>query len=181
MCNLIMANDIKASLDGLETPGIVERIFDKTTKTMPKLKATLDSIYISGTYSVREAKRRRMGCFLGCMSIFFVVFLVAVLISALQYGPLAFLLILEADEGELDMNVYAGYWTGMRYVNMTSAIEILPEQKDRITARFNSILCDSWVLRDCPLIADKGSAIFTDNSILYEGTPDLKVSHDNNC
>ena len=139
------------------------------------LKPYLDVASISCKYSLREAKVRKTGYCLGCTSIFFVVFLVSVLICSLQYGPLVLLLILESSEGELDMNVYAGWWTGRSYINLTAAEEILPEYVDRMTPRMNSLLADSWALSDCPNL--DAANVMADSSALYLGTDNSNVRY----
>jgi len=73
--------------------------------------------YSSNTW--KEIKKNKLGYVLGLLSCFLVVFVVGLMLSILDTTPVVFLRLAELSNGEIDLKLSAGGWTGYSLLNYT--------------------------------------------------------------
>eukprot|EP01125_Pyxidicula_operculata_P017807 TRINITY_DN6288_c0_g1_i1.p1 TRINITY_DN6288_c0_g1~~TRINITY_DN6288_c0_g1_i1.p1 ORF type:complete len:684 (-),score=67.92 TRINITY_DN6288_c0_g1_i1:50-2053(-) len=96
--------------------------------------------FIKTTFNnIRKAK---INYCLGFFACFIVVFVVSILVTLLSQSPLIFLRLSELDNGEMDVMVKAGGWSGFSYLNYTYIeTAILPDEpfNSHTPRRVNSV------------------------------------------
>uniref|UniRef100_A0A7S3DHJ4 ABC3 transporter permease C-terminal domain-containing protein n=1 Tax=Palpitomonas bilix TaxID=652834 RepID=A0A7S3DHJ4_9EUKA len=127
-------------------------------------------VYLKVTFN--EIKKAKFNFFIGFFAVFFSVMVFAILQSVLLKAPVIFLRLAEIDEGENDLVLEAGDWTGYPFLNY-STIEYIastsPINRDALqlhTARteFSGTVFATTNCSNAPASAD-----FMNSSIAYDG------------
>jgi len=140
------------------------------------------TLYLS--FTTREMKRRKIGCCLGCLSCWLVVFCMSILVSLLNNVPAIFLRLAEVEKGEVDLEVSPepAYGLSMNYHEVGRVLAEIPSLRPGYYSyHAPRIVLDSnqlWRLADCALpdtLKAPDSAGFYDASWAY-GAPNGAVN-----
>ena len=78
-------------------------------------------------YSLKVVKRAKLNYLLGFSACFLVVTVIAVVDTSLAMAPVVFLRIAEAGNGEIDLTLNAGKWTGYQMLDYNQISELLDD------------------------------------------------------
>eukprot|EP00158_Paraphelidium_tribonemae_P009260 Partr_v1_DN28816_c1_g1_i1_m33460 putative FtsX-like permease family len=133
-----------------------------------QLENLLSFISTQITQAYRGARRNTFQYLLGCGSVFLVVFIVSVLLTAISYAPAVFLSLAESEAGELDFQLYAGDWSPYSRLNYTLVKDIL---KDRARYSVSRIYKDDTGVFDVSKCLGYRADAPDDNTFTYQGPP----------
>jgi ABC-type antimicrobial peptide transport system permease subunit len=91
--------------------------------------------------TLREIKQNKVGYTLGFLSCLLVVVVVALLMSLLAQAPLIMTKIAETRDGEIDVVLGAGQWTGYSYLNYSRLENVLPRGRSSPRHLWSSDRC----------------------------------------
>ncbi|KAL6076916.1 FtsX domain-containing protein [Balamuthia mandrillaris] len=124
-----------SSVRGKTEQGWKQRLRTKRQKTLRTLRDSIPSRWVLLQFcsqTLKEIRSRKVNYLLGCLSCFLVVMVVALMVSILSNAPIVFLRLAELTEGEMDVKIAVGDWTGFALLNYTLVSSLL-ENKESTT------------------------------------------------
>ena len=94
------------------------------------VRQLLGTFVLSVRLTVRNIKQGVLQYLLGFAACFLVVFVVALLVTLLSKAPLIFVRLAEMNNGEIDLKLDAGWFTGFDKVNYTLISSLLEDNPD---------------------------------------------------
>ena len=139
----------------------------KPAKTMrQRWKKFGELVKMDTIQAYRGAKRNLPQYLLGCGSVFLVVSIVAILLTAISYAPAVFLSLAESVSGELDMVVYPSGQSQFGRINYTALQTALAGQKAFTVPRISNFFSQVYDVTKCQGYDSKNP---TANRYTYEG------------
>ncbi|KAI3651558.1 hypothetical protein MP228_002861 [Amoeboaphelidium protococcarum] len=126
--------DESQSMDDKKTKNIV-----RISPAKKRLNSVTGMMRLNVRYAVREARLNKFQFCLGCTSVFVVVVMISILLTAISYSPVVFLTLSEAQSGEVDTNIYSAYWSQYNRLNYTKVAQSVQGVTDLHTPRIMGI------------------------------------------
>jgi len=122
----------------------------KNSKIYKKLSIFMGYVLLYSRLSIRDHKAKKGHFFIGCCSIYLVVFIVILLIMCLNFSPIIFLVLSEQNSGEIDLDVWKPFNAPMNYTKMAKMInDNLPKSYQLHTPRWKNANAYAHNLSSC--------------------------------
>jgi hypothetical protein len=94
--------------------------------------------------TLQRINQKKISFCLGCGACFIVVLTVSLFVTIIANSPVVFLRLAELSSGEIDLEVWAGPWTGKGRVNYTTIAGILNEEGEEYSYHTARLRFGAW-------------------------------------